>query len=199
MLEEAKLQILHDHYLETCQIIRDSIKLRDKLVFLVIVVLAVLIAYSFWPSSSIEALSYAVKEKFGVPLNINPNVLSTIIWISLLAIVMRYTQAVVYIERQYLYIHKIEKSLSEKYNNKAIFTREGVNYLKKYPPYSNWICFIYTTILPVVLLIFVFTEIIKECLGWGCGFSFIILVNSLAALSIAVTIVLYMIFMYKQE
>lgn len=199
MLDETKLQILHDHYLETCQIIKDSIKLRDRLIFLVIIVLAILIAYSFWPSNSTEALSHAIKEKFGVPLNINPNVFSTIIWISLLAIVMRYTQIVVYIERQYSYIHKIEKSLSKKFKDEIVFTREGVDYLNNYPPYSNWICFIYTTVFPIVLLIFVFTEIIRECLGRGCGFSIIIFINSLIALSIAITIVLYMIFMYKQE
>lgn len=199
MSSEIKFQVLHEHYLDTFQIIKDSIKLRDRLIALVILILAILVFYSFWPSNSITALSHVIEGKLGVLININPNFLGSIIWFSLLAVVIRYTQIVVYIERQYAYIHNIEEELSKNYNNKIVFTREGKNYLNKYPLYSDWICFLYTVIFPVILLSIVLLKIVNEWISWGCSFSFLLFLNTVTVLSIMITVVLYMIFMYKQK
>ena len=149
---DIKFQTLYEHYKDTFLNIKESIKLRDKLVALVLFVLALMVLYPFWPADAITAFSQITAQKIGIAINVDGSFLGSIIWFALLATIVRYTQVVIYIERQYAYIHHIEEELQKNYNSEIIFTREGKSYLNKYPLFSDWVCLLYTTIFPLILI-----------------------------------------------
>ena len=130
---DTKFQALHEHYNDTFSNIRESIKLRDRLLILVLLVLALVVLYTFWPADAITAFSQITAQKIGIAVSVDGSFLGSIIWFALLATVVRYTQVVVYIERQYAYIHHLEEELSKNYDSQIVFTREGKSYLNKYP------------------------------------------------------------------
>jgi len=197
--DDTKFQALHEHYNDTFSNIKESIKLRDRLVALVLFVLALVALYTFWPVDAITAFSQITTQKIGVAISVDGTFLGSILWFALLATIVRYTQVVVYIERQYAYIHNLEEELRKNYDHEIVFTREGKSYLNKYPLFSDWICFLYTTIFPLVLISVVLSKIISEWVNADCKFSFPLLLNSALAISILVSIVLYMLFMRKQK
>ncbi|MEI8174935.1 MAG: hypothetical protein WCG28_03225 [bacterium] len=196
---DIKFQALHEHYKDTFLNIKESIKLRDKLVILVLLVLALVVLYTFWPADAITAFSQITAQKIGIAISVDGSFLGSIIWFALLAAIVRYTQVVIYIERQYAYIHHIEEELQKNYDCKIIFTREGKSYLNKYPLFSDWICLLYTTIFPLVLISVVLSKITSEWIDSAYNFSFPLLLNSALAISILVSIILYMLFMRKQK
>ena len=197
--DDTKFQALHEHYNDTFSNIKESIKLRDRLVALVLFVLALVALYTFWPVDAITAFSQITTQKIGVAISVDGTFLGSILWFALLATIVRYTQVVVYIERQYAYIHNLEEELRKNYDHEIVFTRECKSYLNKYPLFSDWICFLYTTIFPLVLISVVLSKIISEWVNADCKFSFPLLLNSALAISILVSIVLYMLFMRKQK
>lgn len=134
---DTRFTALHAHYNDTFANIKESIRLRDKLTALILLVLVFLALYTFWPSDAITAFSEISTQKLGFSVNVDVGFLGSIIWFALLGIVVRYTQVVVYIERQYKYIHKVEEELHEHFGNGIAFTREGKSYLKDYPKFSD--------------------------------------------------------------
>lgn len=198
-LNDSKFEALHEHYKETFSNIKESIKLRDKLLVIVFIVLSLVVLHTFWPIDALTAFSNFTTQKIGIAFSISNGFLSSIIWFAFLAVVVRYTQVVVYIERQYAYIHLIEEELNKNYENKVIFTREGKSYLNKYPLYSDWIYLLYTTIFPLVLIVVVFSKITLERIVSPCYFSVPLLLNTILAICTLISIVLYMRFMHKQK
>ena len=196
---DIKFQTLYEHYKDTFLNIKESIKLRDKLVALVLFVLALMVLYTFWPADAITAFSQITAQKIGIAINVDGSFLGSIIWFALLATIVRYTQVVIYIERQYAYIHHIEEELQKNYNSEIIFTREGKSYLNKYPLFSDWVCLLYTTIFPLILISVVLAKITNEWVDSAYRFSFPLLLNSALAISILISVVLYMLFMRKQK
>jgi hypothetical protein len=73
---------------------------------------------------------------------------------SVLIIVIKYFQINLLIERQYKYLHHIEKKLSQKLDDFNIF-REGRAYLNEYPFYSSIIHRIYTIGFPILLILLI--------------------------------------------
>ena len=196
---DIKFQALHEHYKDTFLNIKESIKLRDKLVALVLFVLALVVLYTFWPADAITAFSQITAQKIGIAISVDGSFLGTIIWFALLATVVRYTQVVVYIDRQYAYIHHLEEELCKNYDSEVVFTREGKSYLNKYPIFSDWICLLYTTIFPLVLIAVVLSKIINEWISSACVFSLPLLLNTTLAICVLVSVALYMRFMHKQK
>jgi len=196
---DIKFQTLYEHYKDTFLNIKESIKLRDKLVALVLFVLALMVLYTFWPADAITAFSQITAQKIGIAINVDGSFLGSIIWFALLATIVRYTQVVIYIERQYAYIHHIEEELQKNYDSGIIFTREGKSYLNKYPLFSDWVCLLYTTIFPLILISVVLAKITNEWVDSAYRFSFPLLLNSALAISILISVVLYMLFMRKQK
>lgn len=196
---DTKFTALHAHYNDTFANIKESIRLRDKLTALILLVLVFLALYTFWPSDAITAFSEISAQKLGFSVNVDVGFLGSIIWFALLGIVVRYTQVVVYIERQYKYIHKIEEELHEYFGNSVVFTREGRSYLKDYPKFSDWIWILYTVIFPFTLGIIVLVKIISE---WATSFRAIsapLLLNTVVASAILISIILYMLFIHRQN
>ena len=195
--DEIKFTALHEHYNNTFEIISNNLKQRGLLTAMILITMGFITLYAFWPSNAVDAFTQLTASKLGFSVTVGANYLGSILWLALLIVVVRYTQVTVHIERMYAYLHKIEDELQEYYTSETIFTREGKSYLGKYPMYSNWICFLYTVILPVLLLTAVLAKIVSE---WAItGLNVITILNSIVAISILITVVLYMVFMSKQK
>lgn len=189
-MEDSKLQLLHDHYKETFAHIQDYLKLRDRLFFFILIVITIMLFQIYSPSESGEAVSQFICKKIELKSPIDITFISSIVWFSLLSLAIRYFQAVVHIERQYTYIHHIEKLLSVQYDNK-VFTREGKSYLKNYPAFSCWAWILYTIIFPALLLIVVIVKIICDIRLAGY-ISLLQTINIIIAVCIVVSTLLYL-------
>lgn len=197
--EGTKFTALCSHYSDTFTNIKESIKLRDKLTVLIFLVLAFLALYTFWPVDAITAFSGMSEQKLGFAIGVNVGFLGNIVWFALLIVVVRHTQVVVYIERQYKYIHKIEEELHRYFDNSIAFTREGKSYLKDYPKFSDWIWILYMIIFPLVLGIVVLVKIISEWVFSFHSITAFLFLNTVLASSILISIILYMSFMHRQK
>lgn len=196
---DTRFTALYAHYNDTFANIKESIRLRDKLTALILLVLVFLALYTFWPSDAITAFSEISTQRLGFSVDVDVGFLGSIIWFALLGIVVRYTQVVVYIERQYKYIHKVEEELHEHFENGVAFTREGKSYLKDYPKFSDWIWILYTVIFPFTLGIIVLVKIISEWAIFFRAISVFLLLNTAIAFAILISIILYMLFIHRQN
>ncbi len=197
--DDIKFQALHEHYRDTFSNIKGSIVLRDKLTLLVFLVLGILVLYTFWPADTLTTFSQITMREFGIAVPIGAEFLGSIIWLALLFTIIRYAQTVVYIERQYVYIHRIEKELSEHYDKGISFTREGESYLKKYPKFSNWVWALYMIVFPFVLAIIVLAKIVSELVISFPRFSLLAVLNTAIATCVLISIILYVLFMHRQK
>jgi len=196
---DIKFAALHEHYNDTFENIKESIKFRDKLTALILLVLIFMALYVFWPTDAISAFSQISVQKLGFVVNIDKSFLGSIIWFILLVTIVRYTQVVVYIERQYAYIQRIEKELQNHYDDEIVFTREGESYLKKYPKFSDWVWILYMILFPCILVVVVLVKIINEWIVTSSVLFLPIILNTIIAICILISIALYMLFMHKQK
>lgn len=186
---QEKLLLLHDHYKETFNHIQNHLKLRDRLFAYVILIVTLMLFQIYSPTGSTEAISELLIKKLELKTPIDVSFLSSIIWFTLLSLVVRYYQTVVHIERQYDYIHKIEDQLSPEYDRKA-FTREGESYLKDYPLFSSWAWILYTIVFPVFLLIIVVVKIVGE-IRQTEGITILLSINTIIAFCILLSSLFY--------
>jgi len=140
------MSILYDHYKNTCDIIREAIKRRDRLMLFVVLVIAFFSFQALFPITSSQALSEFMIFKFGLNLQFSFAFIGSVVWFLLLIFVLRYFQVAIFIERQHKYIHKIELG-------KELITREGKSYLSEYPLFSDWMWCLYTIIFPILLFL----------------------------------------------
>ena len=182
--------MIYDHYKETCSIVRDSIKFRDRLMLFVIITLAFFSFQSFFPITSNQVVSELLTFKLGLNLQFNFAFLGSIIWFLLLIFVLRYFQTAVYIERQYKYIHNLEEQLNKEFKE-DIITREGKSYLSKYPLFSDWMCFLYTIFFPILLFLITLLKIISELINSHGVISVNIVIDTIIFLILSISIFLY--------
>ncbi len=126
------LELLYDHYKETFSLSKEAQARRNKN----FVYLCILEALSFLilikPKEIFELLNSGIKQEVNTTLVIGNAVLQTLIWVMITYVMIRYVQDVLYIERQYDYLEKLEKEISKKASVNA-FERESTNYLRQYP------------------------------------------------------------------
>ncbi|WP_147533378.1 hypothetical protein [Bacillus marasmi] len=161
---DTKLEALYDHYKESFVYIREYLKLRDKLFMLVLLVLTGMFLLLTVPQSSVDAVSQIVKEKLKLKLSMNIVFINSMFWFILLSLVVRYYQTSSLIERQYKYIHQVEKNLCNLVGEE-LFYREGKAYLNNYPAFSWWTWFLYTIFFPILLIVVTSYKMIIEFIG----------------------------------
>lgn len=188
-MEQEKLLLLHEHYKETFNNIQDYLKLRDRLFAYVLLIVTLMLFQMYSPSGSTGAISELLTKKLELKTLIDISFLSSIIWFALLSLVVRYYQTVVYIERQYNYIHTIEDQLSPEYDRKA-FTREGDSYLKNYPLFSSWTWILYTIVFPTLLSVIVVVKTIGE-IRQTEGINVLLSINTIIAFCILLSSLFY--------
>jgi len=188
--DDVKLEILAEHYKDTFFHIQEYLKLRDRLFLLILIVATLMLFQIYSPAESGETFSQLIIKKLELKSSIDITFIGSIIWFALLSLVVRYFQTVVHIERQYAYIHQLEKIISTEYGSK-VFTREGKSYLKDYPLFSSWAWILYTIVFPALLLLLVVCKINSDIHQATCV-SFLVAVNTAIALLIVLSTVFYL-------
>ncbi len=161
-MEEVKFNNLCSHYKETFDIHRVSIKQRDTLFYGLLVILAVFTLQLSSTDIVVSIVNEYVNKSTGVKLGKNIDFISTLLWLFMLGFTTRYYQIVIEIERQYSYLHTLEKHLNSFYPESKIFTREGESYLNKYPLFSNWVWLLYTLLFPTLILFCIIMRIFAQ-------------------------------------
>jgi hypothetical protein len=155
-MESEKFNNLCSHYKDTFDNHKKSIKQRDMLFYILLLVLA-----TFTLQLTEEHVVEDVIEQYsGIKIGNDVDFISTLGWLLLLGFTARYFQVVIEIERQYEYLHYIEKQINKFYKGTRVFTKEGKTYLSRYPLFLDWIRLLYTLIFPVII---VFSILIKIC------------------------------------
>ena len=189
--QDTRLEILHEHYKDSFTHLQEYRKQRDWLFVLLVATLILMMFQVSAPSRSGDAISQAVSSQLGLAFTIDISFLSSVIWLALLGLLLRYSQTVVTMERQYKYIHALEELLSAEYRNEA-FTREGRAYLADYPLLLNWASFFYTLVFPILLIAVVSARIAQELTSCQV-FDAVLAFDTIAYLATVVSTVLYLI------
>lgn len=163
-----KEELLYDHYKESYVLIKDSIKERNRFFILLFVVMTIQFLLAVLPDSIVSIVVTIVNDSYNIDITGQIIVIQSLLWLILLYFTMRYYQLSVYIERQYNFIHDLERRISELFNVK--FDRESTNYLKFCPKMNDMIDVMYKWVFPiiycVILCIKIFSEIRITTLGF---------------------------------
>ena len=193
-MENDKLQLLIGHYSESFDLLQGKLKERNRLFIGVLFILAIILFQIYAPKGALSIMSLFIKNQLGELPAMNFYFIDSIIWFILLSVTLRYFQVVVYIERQYKYVHQLEKEISPSFNEQA-FTREGLLYLKNYPKFLKWVYFLYTMFFPFLLAVIVISKLISEYDIRG-GLSTLFWFNVLIGFFILISTFLYFIVMH---
>ena len=196
MMNDIKLNILHDHYKESFLYIRDREKHRDRLFLLIIALIGIL----FLEIQYVEIFPNIFKninlESFNLDLSTVPIfVFLSITWTYLFILVLKYCQIAISIERQYEYLHILEKKISNIFNDKEIYSREGRAYIKNYPIFSEFAWIFYVLIFPIIVMLSTALLLYFE---WNMENTvyYHLIYDSLLVLGVALSFILYRIWSF---
>lgn len=158
--ETAKFAALCTHYKDSYDLQDGRLRCRDRLLFSLLCILCLFIMQSSGAATKL-AEEYAIKQ-LGISLVDFRDFISPLLWFSLVGWGLRYFQINVVIERNHAYLHKLEEEINIHYSGGVAYTREGKSYLNKYPLFSNWLCFIYTSIFPIFLILICLIKSFEE-------------------------------------
>lgn len=159
--EDTSFEVLSDHYKDSFEHLLEHRRFRDRLFRFILLVMTTMVFQLYSPAEATQAISDLATQKLELTSPIDSSFVASMVWFALLAFTVRYYQAVIVLERQYDYIHKLESVLSQNYEGKA-FTREGAAYLADYPLFSKWASKLYTVAFPLLLVILVIAKIVSE-------------------------------------
>ncbi|MBE7661528.1 hypothetical protein G1K77_13375 [Tenacibaculum finnmarkense] len=154
---EKELEIYYDHYKDSFSYLRQYLKQRDKYFMYSVILLSLVFFNSMLPEDFEIVSKELIKNKIGIKEFSNLKLINSFLLFSLLSVVIKYFQINLLIERQYSYLHHIEKRLSFKLKEFNIF-REGKAYLNQYPIFGSIVHRIYTIGFPFLLIILLLTK-----------------------------------------
>ena len=156
------LEVLYDHYKETFSLSKEAQSRRNKS----FLTLCILEAFSFFilirPEKAFELILDGINAELDRSLQISNTIMQTLLWLLIAYVMIRYIQDMLYVERQYIYLDKLEKAISNKMVV-DIFTREGDHYLHNYPMVLNFIDLFYKMLMPIF---FGVINIVRICKEW---------------------------------
>ena len=156
----ARLQLLFEHYRESFTHQREYLGKRDRL-FVYALFSALGLAFRATTGTGSDGLVVlALDKQIGSSAGIDRDFLAVLLAFVFFAIVSRYFQSTVTVERGYKYLERIERTIETLYGS-DIHSRESKSYLRHYPALSNWMHFIYAWIFPAA----VFTVTIWNCVA----------------------------------
>lgn len=194
--DDKKMEILYDHYKDTCLQVKEYIKLREKLFLYVIILIFILFVQFFLSGSFIEIINALIKKQIEFNPKFSVALVDNLLWFLLLAFVLRYFQTNVLINRQYSYLHSVESDLCKRAQEENFINREGSGYLKNYPIFSDWMHLLYTWIFPVLLLLTSVIKIVNE-INTGKEIAINMIFDSMVFIIIFLSTLLYLICIHK--
>ena len=157
--EMESIEILYDHYKDTYALSKVAQERRNKSFVCLCILETVAYLWAVDPQKMIVALqSYEILSGF---VNLGHEIIQTFLWMMIVYILIRYVQDMIYVERQYGYLTKLEIKISSIVADE-MFSRESSNYLKEYPKILNLIDLFYKMVMPVLFLVINFVHIIME-------------------------------------
>jgi hypothetical protein len=184
------IEVLHDHYKDTCSLASAYRSSRDRHFYLILAVLAVILFDLYAPKDFSRILAETIQKQLDTSVAPDLRYLRSILWFVLLGVTLRYCQVALLLERQYIYLHGLEELLARSFEAPA-FTREGKAYLSSYSVFSTWSHHLYTLIFPLWLAALVIYRTARElpcCVRWA-GLDWFDLI---VAAALCITIVLYL-------
>lgn len=189
--DNRKLEILHDHYKESFSYIREREKQRDRLFILVIAFIGILFLEIQYSDIFSNILGNIKLEFIELNVSIMPiSVFLSVTWTYLFITILKYCQTSILIERQYDYLHRLEKKISGFFGNQTIYCRESKAYLDKYPLFSNLVWIFYVVLFPIIIILSVGLVIYLEWYKIEAPYYHLIY-DALIALGIIASFVLY--------
>lgn len=187
-------EILYDHYKESVNEIKKQENKRNKLFILVLIHIFILFLISYRPESMCKVFSDFLMDQWKIGFYFSINTIQIIFMVSMLYCVVRYYQINVYIDKNYPYIHRLEKELSQDIGK--CFGKEGQNYLNDYPKTQNIVYYSYKYIFPILFILALIYRVIFNN-TWD---SPIIKTMEIVITSILIILnIVYTIDMYKNE
>jgi len=147
-----KLELLYDHYKETCEIARENEKIRNRMFIIVCLIIGLLFLFSYDSNSIIGLIQSWFQGNYNCDLMFSSNIIQAILWIILLIITLRYLGININLDRSYAYISNLEEKIN-KISKNNIITREGFSYLNNYPILNNITYFLYRIVFPIIYII----------------------------------------------
>ncbi len=198
MSEIASFDKLCEHYRDTFGNHVKTLDSRNRLFFFLLISVGLFTVNITAADISASLISQIVEKSAGVTLGNGPEVFSSILWLAVAGMAIRYFQLAVQIERQYTYLHALEAEINKHYQEGSVaFTREGASYNNNYPIFSNWLHFVYTKVFPVLLAAIAIANIWNEVRSGTWTLSNLVGVSCFLILEI--TIVLYMVFLHRND
>lgn len=192
----GNIDLLYDHYKDTCSLIGSASGRRDRLMLLVVAILALSSVQTFFPTIAGDVLAHYLASQYGLHKSIDLALLGNLIWFLLLLFTIRYFQTATYVERQYAYLHILENRLNESLGG-SLITREGKSYLADYPLLQDWIAFLYRVVVPGMMLVLSTIRITREWRALPPGLtSPAFLVDGMIYLTLVVSITLYLLMLH---
>ncbi len=157
-IDKGKIvETLHDHHKDTFKYIRDREKQRDRL-FLMLLGLLDLILIQVQYSTFTEAFEVDVAGIKANLAKIPCCLILSMSWTFLLALMLRYFQVAIHIDRQFDYLHGLEAYISELLGpdaqSKQIYRRESTAYLvKKGSHFRDLVWIFYSFIFPLIVVV----------------------------------------------
>lgn len=151
MTTEKQLEILHDHYKETFARVREGERSRDRLFLWVIALFALLVLEIGYPSEFSGSVGKV--GVLGGELDLTALPLPALLnatWVLMLAVVLRYCQTTIWVNRQYPYVHSLEDVISPELGGGNIYRREGEVYLENYPMLLDVAWIAYVVVFPLI-------------------------------------------------
>jgi hypothetical protein len=191
--EDEVFKALADHYKDTFTHLRTYIQQRDWFFVASLVVLTAMLFQMSAPGSAEKVIAAVIGKQLGAETPIDTTFLGSVIWFLMMATVLRYFQTTVNIERQYVYIRKVEHQLAQHYEAPA-FTREGDFYLDRYPRFSDWAHLLYRIVFPAVVIGVASMKLYSDLApGWGaCCLNVYLVFNALIYVFLVVSVALYL-------
>lgn len=187
------VEVLYDHYKETCALIAAAISRRERLMLWMLVVLALFAIHALFPGPAEQIARQYLSQAYSVDqVPIDFGVFSNCIWIALLLFTLRYYQTCAYIERQYPYLHSLEDKINQAVTAEII-TREGKSYEEHYPLFQWWLTILYRYVFNALLVLIATVRIFSEVrTKWPDVWSATLLADLVVYISLVVSVALYL-------
>lgn len=186
----ARLEILLAHAKDTFSHQRDYVHKRDWLFIYALLAVVAISLRTTYASGSDRILEIAVTHLLGPGQVLDAAVMAVLLWFAFFAIVARYFQAVITVERQYEYLEALEVEISSAFGT-DVLARESRAYLANYPLFSNWMHWIYTWVFPSGIALATFGGAIVECRRFAWSATAYVVVALSSAILATVAVFLY--------
>lgn len=190
-----KTELLYDHYKETFSRIKESLNDRNHFFVMVFIVIAIQFLFATSSDTISAVIVSLIQEKYKIDISAQMSIIQSLLWLILLYLTMRYYQINVYIERQYNYIHSLEKDIAKEADVK--FDREGGDYLSNYPKINSFMDILYKWIFPIIYCLIICYKIIIEYIV--SKFSLLLILNTILFASCFVLTILYLMFLHGKH